>query len=151
MYFQQICRLFKHMFMSQPCSIFTPGNLIARSRQNTTRSRHKPPDLGLILPFTAQSHPPFLVFFDGSPTFAACYKIQLQSWVPVRVWQDLPNRTMRQVQKWPWFITKIKIFNYMHILSGSYLNFQRFRRIRLWFCEVNFSISSAKYKTPGHP
>ena len=99
----------------------------------TTRSRHTIPVLGLILPFTAQSHPPFSVYFDGSPTCAACYKIELQSWAPVRVWRDLPNRIMRQVQKWPWFIIKIKIFNYMHILSGSYLNFQRFRRIRLWF------------------
>ena len=30
----------------------TPGNLIARFRLNTTRSRHKPPVLGTLFPFS---------------------------------------------------------------------------------------------------
>ena len=33
-------------------SSFTPGNPIARSRQNTTRFRHKPPVLGTLFPFS---------------------------------------------------------------------------------------------------
>ena len=71
----------------QTASFHTPGNPIARSRQNTTNhpfSAHYSRSLvlGLILPFPAQSHAPFSVFFDGSPTCAACYKIQLQSWAP---------------------------------------------------------------------
>ena len=33
----------------------------------TTRSPHTIPVLGLILPFTAQSHPPFSVFLTGPP------------------------------------------------------------------------------------
>ena len=138
-----------------PCHTGKPNSPFSAKHHpfqaQTTRSPHTIPVLGFILPFTAQSHPPVFGIFDGSPTCAACYKMQLQSWAPVRVWRDLPNRIISQVQKWPWFIIKIKIFNYMHILSGSYLNFQRFRRIRLWFCYVNFSISRAKYRTPGHP
>ena len=127
-----LCFVIRYDHTGKPNSLFSAKHHPFQAQ--TTRSPHTIPVLGLILPFTAQSHPPFSVFFDGSPTCAACYKIQLQSWAPVRVWRDLPNRIMGQVQKWPWFIIKIKMFNYMHILSGSYLNFQRFRRIRLWFC-----------------
>ena len=56
-----VCVIMLHMY------IIIPGNLIARSRQNTARSRHKPPVLGLILPFTTQSHSPFSVFLTGPP------------------------------------------------------------------------------------
>ena len=87
---------------------YTPRNLTVRSRQNTTHSRHKPP----VSPFSAHYSrsrfnppvhgtiaPPVFGIFDGSPTCAACYKMQLKSWAPVRVWRDLPNRIISQVQK----------------------------------------------------
>ena len=68
--------LVPHIHTGKPNSPFSAKHHPFQAQ--TTRSPHTIPVLGLILPFTAQSHPPFSVFLTPPPPpCAACYKIQL--------------------------------------------------------------------------